>query len=190
MSQIRTSVLHSLVEFKDTGHAARWQCATQPVEYIGSGSQIPQHFEIFWSYPDMVQRIIRLLPTGFPAFVVVGTVGFAVDATILAILVHGYGWGDYTARLISFAVAVTVTWLLNRRFVFSDSRTTNRRSEYTRYLAVQGTGMAINFLTYGLCIATNETMDRWPVIALAVGSIVALLFNYVGARAFVFTGKQ
>jgi putative flippase GtrA len=139
---------------------------------------------------DMVQRLIRLLPLGFPAFVVVGTVGFAVDATILAILVHEYGWGHYTARVVSFAVAVTVTWLLNRRFVFASARTINRRSEYTRYLTVQGMGMAINFLTYSLCIATNQMMDRWPVIALAVGSIVALLFNYVGARMFVFTGEQ
>ena len=87
---------------------------------------------------NMVQRLIRLLPLGFPAFVVVGTVGFAFDATILAILVHGYGWGDYTARLVSFAVAVTVTWLLNRSFVFASARTISRRSEYARYLMVQG----------------------------------------------------
>ena len=137
----------------------------------------------------MLQGLIRLLPAGFPAFVVVGTVGFIVDAAILAALVHGYGWGDYTARLISFAVAVTVTWILNRSFVFAGGQTTNKRTEYARYLAVQGTGMAINFLVYGLCISTNAFMDRWPVAALAVGSAVALLFNYAGARLFVFTGK-
>jgi len=130
-----------------------------------------------------------LLPKGFPAFLAVGGIGFVVDAGILALLVHGYGWGDYSARGISFAIAVTVTWYLNRRFVFSAGRTGNRRSEYTRYLGVQGTGMAINFLVYSLCIATNETMDTWPVLALAVGSAVALLFNYAGSRIFVFTGK-
>jgi putative flippase GtrA len=130
-----------------------------------------------------------LVPKGLPAFIVVGGIGFIVDAGILAILVHGYGWGDYTARGISFAVAVTVTWYLNRRFVFADGRTGNRKTEYTRYLGVQGTGMAINFLVYSLCIATNEMMDTWPVLALAVGSAVALIFNYAGSRLFVFTGK-
>jgi putative flippase GtrA len=137
----------------------------------------------------MKDAILRLVPVGFPAFVVVGGIGFVVDATILAVLVHGYGWGDYTARLVSFAVAVTVTWYLNRKYVFAADRTARKHSEYTRYLLVQGIGMLINFLVYSLCIASNELMDRWPVLALAVGSAVALFFNYAGSRMFVFTGK-
>jgi putative flippase GtrA len=137
----------------------------------------------------MIRALVKLLPRGFPAFFAVGGIGFVVDATILAILVHGYDWGDYTARLVSFGVAVTVTWLLNRSYVFADNRTRNRRREYTRYLMVQGTGMMINFLVYSLCILSNEIMDQWPVLALAVGSAVALIFNYVGARLIVFTGR-
>ena len=54
----------------------------------------------------MIQKLIGLLPQGFPAFLVVGGVGFVVDATVLAVLVHSYGWGPYTSRLVSFAVAV------------------------------------------------------------------------------------
>lgn len=137
-----------------------------------------------------MQNWIDLLPKGFAAFTVVGAIGFIVDASILAILVHGYGWGDYSARLVSFAVAVSATWYLNRSYVFAAQKTVDRGSEYTRYLAVQVSGMAINFLVYSLCIATNETMDRWPVLALAVGSAVALFFNYAGARIFVFIGKR
>ncbi|MCP4001092.1 MAG: GtrA family protein [Gammaproteobacteria bacterium] len=137
----------------------------------------------------MKNSLLRILPKAFPAFVAVGAAGFIVDATILAILVHGYQWGDYTARLVSFAVAVTVTWLLNRNYVFADTQTHNRRSEYTRYLTVQGIGITINFLVYSLCISNNPLMDRWPVLALAVGSTVALIFNYIGARIFVFTGE-
>lgn len=137
----------------------------------------------------MKDAILRLVPVGFPAFVVVGGIGFVVDATILAVLVHGYGWGDYTARLVSFAVAVTVTWYLNRKYVFAAGQTARKHSEYTRYLLVQGTGMLINFLVYSLCIASNDLMDRWPVLALAVGSAVALFFNYAGSRIFVFTGN-
>jgi len=138
----------------------------------------------------MIKTLSKLLPEGFPAFVVVGGIGFVIDASILAILVHGYSWGDYTARLVSFAVAVTATWYLNRRYVFSARKTLDRRSEYSRYLAVQLIGMAINFLVYSLCIATVEIMDQWPVLALAVGSAVALFFNFLGARLFVFRGDS
>jgi len=91
---------------------------------------------------------------------------------------------------VSFSVAVTVTWYLNRRYVFSARKTLDRRSEYGRYLAVQITGMAINFLVYSLCIASSAIMDQWPVLALAVGSAVALFFNFAGARLFVFFGKE
>ena len=138
----------------------------------------------------MMQALLKLIPEGFPAFLVVGGIGFIVDATILAVLIHGYGWGDYTARVVSFSVAVTVTWYLNRRYVFSARKTLDRRSEYGRYLAVQLTGMAINFLVYSLCIASSEIMDQWPVLALAVGSAVALFFNFAGARLFVFLGEK
>jgi putative flippase GtrA len=138
----------------------------------------------------MISRLIAILPKGFPAFVVVGGIGFIVDAGILSALVHGYGWGDYTARLVSFAGAVSVTWALNRKFAFADHRTVSRKQEYTRYLTVQGVGMGINFLVYSLCIASSALMDTWPVLALAVGSAVALIFNYVGARMFVFTGSN
>ena len=85
---------------------------------------------------------------------------------------------------------MTATWLLNRSYVFADRRTHNRRSEYTRYLTVQGIGMAINFLIYSLCIISSPLMDQWPVLALAVGSAVALIFNFAGARIFVFTGQK
>lgn len=135
-------------------------------------------------------KFSSLLPRGFPAFVAVGAIGFLVDATILAILVHGYEWGDYTARIVSFLCAVTVTWYLNRKYAFAAGQTSNRRQEYTRYIAVQGTGMLINFLVYALCIETSALMDAWPVLALAAGSVVALLFNYVGARVFVFIGDD
>ena len=136
----------------------------------------------------MLQTLSKLLPEGFPTFIIVGGIGFIIDASILSILVHGYGWGDYTARIVSFAVAVTATWYLNRRYVFYARKTLDRRREFSRYLAVQLTGMAINFLAYSLCIANVEIMDQWPVLALAVGSAVALVFNFVGARLFVFHG--
>jgi putative flippase GtrA len=130
------------------------------------------------------------LPPGFAAFLVIGGVGFVVDASILATLVHLYGWGDYTARLISFPVAVLVTWLLNRNFAFASGATERKGTEYTRYVGVQTVGSLINFAVYSVCIATIPVMDRWPVIALSVGVMVQIPFNYLGMQKFVFTGNN
>ena len=46
----------------------------------------------------------------FFRFCVVGTIGFITDATVLALLLEN-GVSHYVARILSFPVAVFVTWL-------------------------------------------------------------------------------
>jgi len=132
----------------------------------------------------------RFLPDGVPEFVVVGGIGFVVDALILSTLIHGFDVGPLIARVFSFSGAVTVTWLLNRIWTFSRTMTAHKGSEYTRYIIVQTCGWMINFSVYAICIATSAIMLAYPVLALAVGSIVAATFNFLGARHFVFTGHE
>jgi putative flippase GtrA len=132
----------------------------------------------------------RFLPEGVPEFVVVGGIGFVVDAAILTTLIHIVGVDPYLARVFSFTGAVTVTWLLNRIWTFSRTMTARKGSEYTRYIMVQTCGWGINFSVYAICITVSELMNMWPILALAVGSITAATFNFLGARHFVFTGNQ
>jgi putative flippase GtrA len=121
----------------------------------------------------------------FSSFAAVGFAGFIIDATILSTLVHLGHWHHYGARALSFATAVTVTWYLNRRWVFS--RTSNLRREYGAYFGVQTLGAAINLGTYALMIAAIPPLARYPVLPLAAGAVLALLFNYSAAGRWVFT---
>jgi putative flippase GtrA len=125
-----------------------------------------------------------------PEFVVVGGIGFVVDAAILTTLIHILEVDPYLARVFSFSGAVTVTWLLNRIWTFSRTMTARKGSEYTRYIMVQTCGWAINFCVYALCITISSFMNSWPILALAAGSITAATFNFLGARHFVFTGNR
>ena len=118
------------------------------------------------------------------SFAVVGGVGFIVDAGILSALVQIADWSHFSARALSFATAVTVTWYLNRRWVFSP--TVNRAREYGSYFGVQTVGAVINLGTYALVIAVFPSLAQLPVIPLAVGSALALLFNYSAAKRWVF----
>ena len=120
----------------------------------------------------------------FASFAAVGLAGFTVDAAILSALVHAQGWHHYSARAVSFAVAVTVTWYLNRNWVFS--RTSDRAREYGAYFGVQVVGAAINLGTYALVIALIPPLARLPVLPLAAGAALTLLFNYSAASRFVF----
>jgi putative flippase GtrA len=120
----------------------------------------------------------------FGSFLVVGSIGFVVDATILSVLVHGWGWSAYGARLVSFAAAVSVTWYCNRTWVFT--RTPDRIREYGAYFAVQLVGAAINLGTYALIIEVIPSLARVPVVPLTVGAALALSFNYAAVSRWAF----
>ncbi|NBC48970.1 MAG: GtrA family protein [Gammaproteobacteria bacterium] len=119
-------------------------------------------------------------------FAVVGALGFGVDALVLTGLVRAGGYGLYEARLLSFAVAVTVTWVLNRRFTFRQRASRDRSSEYGRYFIVQGTGALINLGVYAAVLMAWPVLAAWPVLPLAVGSGAAMVFNFVGSRYFAY----
>lgn len=123
-------------------------------------------------------------PSRFGPFVAVGALGFAIDASILTALVSGFGWSHYAARAVSFAAAVTATWLCNRSWVFQKTRDT--RKEYGTYLLTQVVGATINLGGFALLIELMPSLAQIPVVPLAGGGILALLFNFFAARRWVF----
>ncbi|HEX3847007.1 MAG TPA: GtrA family protein [Steroidobacteraceae bacterium] len=117
-------------------------------------------------------------------FIVVGGLGFAIDGGLLYTLVSR-GADPYLARAISFPPAVTATWYLNRVWTFA-ARSQAPRSQYLRYLAVQGAGALGNYAVYALILAfVRHTAER-AFAAFAAGSAAGLLINFVGSRTLVF----
>lgn len=118
----------------------------------------------------------------------VGGVGFLVDAGVLSWLVAAALADPIVARCLSFPPAVLATWALNRRLVFtSAARSVGERAhEYGRYFAVQLLGALVNLGVYTLLVTSVPLLRAWPVAALACGSAVALLFNFWGAKYWVF----
>lgn len=121
----------------------------------------------------------------FSAFAVVGVVGFIVDATVFQLLFSA-GGGYVLTRLAATSVAVIVTWYLNRRFVFQTHKATDRGVEFAKYLTVQSTGIVINLSVYALMLAFFPALRPVPIIAVAAGASVALIFNFLGARRWAF----
>ena len=117
----------------------------------------------------------------FSKFFVVGGIGFLVDAGVLYLLLAQFG--AYYSRLISFLVAVLITWLLNRHFVFE--KTTNSTREGFSYFIVQGIGFLLNLSIYSFFIYQNLE----PLWALVIASATALFWNFSGAKLLVFKGK-
>ena len=125
-----------------------------------------------------------------PGFALVGAVGFLVDASILTVLMTGFDFGPYAARAISFTAAVTTTWYLNRRWVFDRQAVPLSGREYLSYVTVQVIGATINLLVFVAVIELVESLRNMPVVPLAIGAGVALLFNYGASSRFVFADRH
>ncbi len=125
-----------------------------------------------------------------PGFVVVGAIGFIVDAAILTVLMTGFSFDHYSARAISFTAAVTITWYLNRRWVFNRRNVPMTGREYSAYVLVQIIGAIINLVIFVIVIELVPGLATVPVIPLAIGAVAGLLFNFTASNFFVFRKPQ
>jgi putative flippase GtrA len=125
-----------------------------------------------------------------PGFILVGAIGFLIDAGILTALMKSLGFGHYGARAISFTIAVTATWYMNRRWVFERNSVRMSSQEYTSYLSVQVIGALINLSVFAAVIEFVPGLAKIPVIPLAVGAAVALMFNFSASSRFVFADAK
>jgi putative flippase GtrA len=120
-------------------------------------------------------------------FGLVGVVGFATDAAVFLALTQAVGLAVMPARVAAFVPATVVTWLLNRVLVFRTSGSPRRkRDEYLRHFGIQSIGIAINFAVFYLAVRAGLGRHSAQLLPLALGSLVAMAFNYAGARKFVF----
>jgi putative flippase GtrA len=118
-------------------------------------------------------------------FAGVGAVGFAVDAGVLQLLVGLAGWSPFAARALSFPAALACTFALNRAWTFQGLRWTLPRA-FGAYGVIQTVGALLNLLVFTVCVLLAPPLYAHPVIALAIGSAVAMLFNYCASRRIVF----
>jgi putative flippase GtrA len=128
--------------------------------------------------PPLLGRFVR--------FSLVGIIGFIVDAATLSLCLWALQIGPYEGRLVSYLMAATTTWLLNRRFTFADAAPDRAPIQWSRFLAVNAIGGAVNYGVYAGLIATSALVATEPVLGVAAGSFAGLICNFTGSRLLVF----
>lgn len=138
------------------------------------------------SAPAHLDRLLalRLLTGQFLRFGVVGTVGFLVDTGVVYAL-RGV-LGLYGAGMVSYVVAATVNWALNRAWTFRHARAHPAHRQWALFLAACLGGFVLNRGTYAALIATQPLCVAYPVLAVAAGSLAGMLVNFALARSVVF----
>jgi len=123
-------------------------------------------------------------------FAIVGAVGFIVDGGILSLLNGVYGVDVVTSRLISFAIAVTVTWYLNRHRTFADRKDQRAVLEWGRYTIANSVGALLNMGIFFWLYYRFRIFAEYPLLPLAIASSVALFFNFFVSKYFAFNHRQ
>ncbi len=131
----------------------------------------------------------------FFKFLVVGTIGFAVDFGLLAFLVEVVGLVPVLANTFSFSAAVVSNFTWNRYWTYPDSRNKRKRVQLIQFGVVSVLGLAINNLILILLSTPFETaLSSVPGVpagygyipAKIVATVVVLFWNFFINRYWTY----
>lgn len=128
---------------------------------------------------------LRESTSEFLRFSVVGVVAFIIDASTLQSALW-LGLDPYSGRVLSYLVAATSAWAMNRRYTFRVGRDEGLVREWLAYLAANALGGLANYATYVAALWLSALARAWPVLAVAAGSVAGLAFNFVVNKYYVF----
>ena len=117
------------------------------------------------------------------AFAVAGAAGFLVDAGTLAFLLWATPLGPFVARVFAIAAAMAFTFWLNRTFTFGRSER-SLAAEGARYGGVGISAALLNYAVYSALVLVFPAL--WPVLAVAIASLAAMIWSFLGYSRFVF----
>jgi putative flippase GtrA len=134
---------------------------------------------------------VQALLLQFFQFGVVGTLGFLLDFAVLTAAVW-LGTGPYWGRVLSYLVAATGVYALNRAWTFRDRRqaSTDTGRQWGLYLVLNLAGFAVNYGTYAAITAWTEIGARHLVLGVAAGSVAGMFINFILNRQIVFRAKS
>ncbi|MEQ8392805.1 MAG: GtrA family protein [Thalassospira sp.] len=115
-------------------------------------------------------------------FVVVGTLGFLTDAGLLWLTTHKAGLDPYSGRLVSFSMALLVTWVLNSTFTFKNREKSGKR-QLGSYVTVQVSSFGLNYAIYSALVWLNWAA---PLIALLIAAFISMFYSFTTMNMWVF----
>lgn len=141
----------------------------------------------------MLKRIIAglgALPR-LPRYLLVGHVGFQIDAIVTLLLTGQGGIDPRVSRIPAFLLASLATYMLNRYWTFGVSREEGKFLRgWIAYMIATSVGALCNYLAYASVI-TWYGEGFWHVVtALIAGSFAGLAVSYLASSKFVFASAK
>lgn len=134
----------------------------------------------------LLSLIHRLFAQQFIRFGLVGVAGLAVDAATLTLIIGWVVANPYIARVVSFLVAATTTWALNRTFTFRGAPCDSLIIQWAHFILANAFGGLVNYAVFAGLVATSPLFAAHPVLGVAAGSLTGMLFNFTASKRLVF----
>jgi putative flippase GtrA len=131
----------------------------------------------------------------FLKFAIIGAINTGIDFAILNILskMTGITKGDGLIPLnaISFTIAVTNSYFLNKRWAFGDSTQGEGGKKFSLFLIISVIGAVLNtsivrFVATNIDPMFGLSPQLWLNVAKAAATGVSLVWNFAGYKLFVF----
>jgi len=116
------------------------------------------------------------------SFLAVGGVGYVVNLAIYALAVHALRLDYRDSAVVAFAVALTTTFVLNRRYTFGATNGEMHQQAW-RYVLVSGVAFGANLVVLQFLVERGALAK---VPAEAIAAVFAAPVNYAGQRLWAF----
>lgn len=120
----------------------------------------------------------------FLRFGTVGAVGFAIDTAVVYALRARFGL--YGAGMVSYVVAASCNWALNRAWTFRGQGAGPAHRQWARFMAANLVGFVLNRGAYAIMVTWVPLCARQPVFAVAAGAVAGMFVNFALSRRVVF----
>ena len=132
---------------------------------------------------NILHERLRRAGKQFGKYCVVGGIGFIINLAIFAFLVDVAHMHYMVAATISFAVAVTNNFLLNKYWTFNNPEG-NGLAQASRFLVISVMSWAINLLVLHLLIADAHMSSS--ILAQAIAIVFVTVLNFTGNKMWSF----
>jgi putative flippase GtrA len=122
----------------------------------------------------------------FLKFSGIGVIAFLIDVVVFQAVLSLSSASLYAARVVSFVVATSVAWWMNRTFTFRDAENARPDLQWARFFAANLVGGTVSYAIFVLMIAIVPLAAAYPVLALAAGSVSGVAFNFTAYLRYVF----
>ncbi len=119
----------------------------------------------------------------YGGFVLAGLCALATDTAVLAALTRGAGLSPFVARPFGIALAMIVSWLINRTITF-EAAAPPSIAEFSRFAGVSVTSQIVNYGVFAALLLAMPVL--MPELALLAACFVSMFVSYAGFRFGVF----